>query len=204
MLSALTGLLFHLSTLLRVDAYFGALFPMPVVIAAARHGNKAARRVATVTAMLLFVISGPLRSSNYLFLHGLMAIALGVAWNARCTWWVTVPLSALTRSLGIFASLGLSSLILRENVMQLLVNQMYGLLDQIAANIGATFMPSVGWVWAIALFFILLNSLSYVAVLHAVYAIVLRAVGGVPEDFVNAPERVKKMLGVPPYGPQSR
>ena len=88
--------------------------------------------------------------------------------------------------------------------MQLLVNQMYGLLDQIAANIGATFMPSVGWVWAIALFFILLNSLSYVAVLHAVYAIVLRAVGGVPEDFVNAPERVKKMLGVPPYGPQSR
>ena len=31
MLAALTGLSFHLSTLFRMDAYFGALFPMPVV-----------------------------------------------------------------------------------------------------------------------------------------------------------------------------
>ena len=34
----------------------------------------------------------------------------------------------------------------------------------------------------------------------AVYAVVLRAVGGVDPEYVNAPERVKKVLGVPPYG----
>jgi hypothetical protein len=50
----------------------GALFPMPVVIAAARHSNGAARRVMLTTALLLFIISGPLRSMNYLFLHGAM------------------------------------------------------------------------------------------------------------------------------------
>ena len=58
MLAALTGLIFHLSTLFRVDAWFGALFPMPVVIAAARHGNAAARRVMFTASLLLFVISG--------------------------------------------------------------------------------------------------------------------------------------------------
>ena len=100
MLSALTGLLFHLSTLFRVDAWFGALFPLPVVIAAARHGNAAARRVAVVTTLLLFVLSGPLRAANYVFLHGGMAMCLGALWNARASWWVTVPVSAAARSGG--------------------------------------------------------------------------------------------------------
>ena len=200
MLSALTGLLFHLSTLFRVDAWFGALFPLPVVIAAARHGNAAARRVAVVTTLLLFVLSGPLRAANYVFLHGAMAFSLGALWNKKKSWWVTVPLSAAVRSLGIFASLAFSSLVLRENVMRLLVTQMFGLLDQIAANVGSTAAPTIGGVWFCAVFFVLLNSLSYVAILHAVYAIVLRAVGGIDPEYVNAPEKVKKILGVPPYG----
>ena len=201
MLSALTGLLFHLSTLFRVDAWFGALFPLPVVIAAARHGTNAATRVAIVTTLLLFILSGPLRAANYVFLHGAMAYSLGAMWNAKFSWWVTVPVSALVRSAGIFSSLAFSSLILRENVMKLLVTQMFGLLDQISANVGATFAPSMSSVWACAIFFVLLNSLSYVGILHAVYAIVLRAVGGVDPEYVNAPDRVKKILGVPPYGP---
>ena len=77
MLSALTGLLFHLSTLFRLDAYFGALFPLPIVIAAA-NGPKAASRVAVVTSMLLFLISGPLRAVNYYCLHGAMAYSAGM------------------------------------------------------------------------------------------------------------------------------
>jgi uncharacterized protein YybS (DUF2232 family) len=126
MLAALTGLLFHLSTLFRVDAWFGALFPLPVVIAAARHGNDAAGRVAIVTTLLLFILSGPLRAANYVFLHGAMALSLGSMWNKGRSWWITVPVSALVRSLGIFASLAFSSLVLRENVMKLLVTQMFG------------------------------------------------------------------------------
>ena len=150
--------------------------------------------------MLLFVLSGPLRAANYVFLHGGMAMCLGALWNARASWWVTVPVSAAARSGGIFASLAFSSLVLRENVMKLLVTQMFGLLDQIAANVGSTASPTVGGVWACALFFVALNSVTYVAILHAVYAVVLRAVGGIDPEYVNAPERVKKVLGVPPYG----
>jgi hypothetical protein len=43
-------------------------------------------------------------------------------------------------------------------------------------------------------FFVLINSLSYVVILHAVYTIVLNAV--VRPNYVNAPQKVKKMLGV--------
>ena len=57
------------------------------VIAAARHSNAAARRVMLVASLLLFVISGPLRSMNYLLLHGAMAYCLGALWNKRATWW---------------------------------------------------------------------------------------------------------------------
>ena len=194
MLSALTGLLFHLSTLFRLDAYFGALFPLPIVIACARNGTKAASRVAIVTSMLLFLISGPMRAVHYFCLHGAMAYALSWAWWNRCSWWVSVPLSAAVRSLGIFASLTFTSLVLRENVMQLMVTQMMGLLDQIAANIGMSWMPTLGWVWGMALFFVLLNSLSYVVILHAVFTILLRACVPQGDEFVNAPKKIRKML----------
>jgi len=130
MLSALTSLLFHFANLLRVDAWFGALYPMPVIIAAARHGDRAGRRVMWVSTLLLFVISGVLRSTNYIFLHGAMAYALGFLWNRGKSWWWTIPIASIARCAGIFGSLTFSSLLLRENVMQLLVVQMYGLLDQ--------------------------------------------------------------------------
>ena len=103
---------------------------------AARHSTAAARRTCVTTCLLLFILSGPLRSLNYLFLHGMMGLTLGALWNKGCTWWITIPAAAAVRCAGIFASLAVSSAILRENVMALLVTQMYGLLDQIAANIG--------------------------------------------------------------------
>lgn len=194
MLAAMTGLSFHLSSLFRFDAYFGALFPLPVVIAAARWGTAAAARTTFTATLLLLLISGPLRAVNYLCLHGALAFTLGSLWLSGKGWAVTVPVSALTRTAGIMCSLAVSSLLYRENVMKLLVTQMYSLLDQFCANIGATFAPTMGWVWATALFFILINSFSYTLILHMVYTIVLNAVTG--RNFVNAPAKVCRALGV--------
>ena len=194
MLAAMTGLAFHISSLFRFDAYFGALFPLPVVIACARSGRAAAMRTLVVASLLLLMISGPLRALNYFFLHGVLAYVLSSLWSSGASWWVTVPASALTRTFGILASLSISSLLYRENVMKLLVTQMYSLLDQFAANVGATFAPTIGWVWATALFFILVNSFSYTLILHMVYSIVLNATTG--RNFVNAPLKVCRALGV--------
>lgn len=195
MLAAMTGLSFHISSLFRFDAYFGALFPLPVVIACARWGSAAARRTLVVATLLLLLISGPLRALNYFFLHGVLAYALSALWSSGASWWVTVPASALTRTFGIVCSLSVSSLLYRENVMKLLVTQMYALLDQFAANVGATFAPDITWVWATAMVLILVNSLSYTLILHMVYTIVLNAV--TRRNFANAPAKVCRALGVP-------
>ena len=194
MLAAMTGLTFHVSSLFRFDAYFGALFPLPVVIAAARWGEKAAMRTLVVATLLLALISGPLRALNYFCLHGVLAYTLGSLWVRGSSWWVTIPVSALTRTCGILGSLAVSSLVWRENVLALLVTQMYALIDQFAAGVGATFAPTMGWVWATAMFFILINSFSYTLILHMVYTIVLSAVTG--KNFVNAPPKVCRALGV--------
>jgi len=195
MLAALTGLTFHVSSLFRFDAYFGALFPLPVVIACARWGDGAARRTLLVATLLLLLISGPMRALNYFFLHGALAYVLSALWSSGATWWVTVPVSAITRTIGILCSLTASSLLYRENVMKLLVTQMYSLLDQFAANIGANFAPDMAWVWATAMVLIMINSFSYTLILHMVYTIVLGAV--TRRNFVNAPAKVSRALGVP-------
>ena len=79
--------------------------------------------------------------------------------------------------------------------MKLLVTQMYALLDQFAANVGATFAQDITWVWATAMVLILVNSLSYTLILHMVYTIVLNAV--TRRNFANAPAKVCRALGVP-------
>ena len=42
MLAACTGLAYHLSSAFRLEAYFGAFFPLPVVLSAARWSGAAA------------------------------------------------------------------------------------------------------------------------------------------------------------------
>ena len=55
-------------------------------------------------------------------------------------------------------------------------------------------MPSIQWIWAIAVVFVFFNSFVYVAILHSVYTIVSRIVIPDKPDYVRAPERMKKIL----------
>ena len=43
MFAACTGLAYHLSATLKLESYFGAFFPLPVVLAAARWSTRAVR-----------------------------------------------------------------------------------------------------------------------------------------------------------------
>jgi hypothetical protein len=53
MLAAVGGLVYTLSTLLKLQSYFGYLLPLPVVLAAMRNGPAAGRRTVSATAFLL-------------------------------------------------------------------------------------------------------------------------------------------------------
>ena len=62
MLAAVGGLVYTLSTLLKLQSYFGYLLPLPVVVAAMRNGPAAGRRTMSATAFLLLGARPPLLS----------------------------------------------------------------------------------------------------------------------------------------------
>jgi len=196
MLAAMTGLSFHLSASFRLETYLGSLFPLPNVVASARWGDIAAWRTLLVAFLLLTLLSGPLRASNYACLHGFTGLALGLCWKRKFSWVQSVPISALARTVGVFSSLAVSSLVIRENVLRLMVQQVYALIDQICATLGATFVPNMTAILCVAFVFVILNSLSYTLILHLVYSIAL--VTATPDgNFSNAPLKVRRALGLP-------
>jgi hypothetical protein len=196
MLAAMTGLSFHLSASFRLETYLGSLFPLPIVVASARWGDIAAWRTLLVAFLLLTLLSGPLRASNYACLHGFTGLALGLCWKRKFSWVQSVPISALARTVGVFSSLAVSSLVIRENVLRLMVQQVYALIDQICATLGATFVPNMTAILCVAFVFVILNSLSYTLILHLVYSIAL--VTATPDgNFSNAPLKVRRALGLP-------
>ena len=197
MLAAMSSLFFHLSASFRLETYLGSLFPLPIVIASARWGDVAAWRTLLVAFLLLNLLSGPLRASNYGCLHGFTGLALGLCWKRKLSWVYSVPISAFARTVGVFSSLMISSLMIRENVFRLMVVQVYALIDQICATLGATFVPNLTAILCMAFFFVILNSLSYTLILHLVYSIALTT--ATPDgNFANAPARVRRVLGLPP------
>jgi len=174
MLAAMTGLSFHLSASFRLETYLGSLFPLPIVVASARWGDVAAWRTLLVAFLLLTLLSGPLRASNYACLHGFTGLALGMCWKRKFSWVQSVPISALART----------------------IQQVYALIDQICATLGATFVPNMTAILCVAFVFVILNSLSYTLILHLVYSIAL--VTATPDgNFSNAPLKVRRSLGLP-------
>jgi hypothetical protein len=88
MLSAVSALIYHASATLRLEAYLGAFFPLPIVLATSRWGPAATLktlvraqsvllyfselfwRLQTATCLLLLLLGGPLRAAVFLLMHG--------------------------------------------------------------------------------------------------------------------------------------
>ena len=198
MLAAMTGLSFHLSASFRLETYLGSLFPLPIVVASARWGDVAAWRTLLVAFLLLTLLSGPLRASNYACLHGFTGLALGMCWKRKFSLGAKrAYICARSEPLAsFFFSRDFSLLVIRENVLRLMVQQVYALIDQICATLGATFVPNMTAILCVAFVFVILNSLSYTLILHLVYSIAL--VTATPDgNFSNAPLKVRRSLGLP-------
>jgi hypothetical protein len=175
MLAACTGLAYHLSSAFRLEAYLGAFFPLPTVLAAARWRGvvavKTTARVAFVACMYMQTVGADapkliawrrlrrrcccccwvgrceraliccctVRRVRFLALAvlpacshcslrtscepGSLGLAVGLTWRQRLPWLVTIPCAALVRTAGVFASLLMSSVLMRENVLALIMAQ---------------------------------------------------------------------------------
>lgn len=95
------------------------------------------------TVLLLLLLGGPLRASTFALLHGerlaivvlcsplvspapppgSLGLSIALLWRRKQPWLITLPVSALARSAGVLGSLAVSSLLLRENLVSLVVAQ---------------------------------------------------------------------------------
>ncbi|XP_065851766.1 uncharacterized protein [Euphorbia lathyris] len=90
MLAAVTGLIYFLSNSLSIENYFGCFFSLPIVISSMRWGVAAGRKTMVATAMLLFVLSGPLKALIYLLTHGIVGFTMGSLWRLGADWRLSI------------------------------------------------------------------------------------------------------------------
>eukprot|EP00897_Mesotaenium_endlicherianum_P004213 jgi/Mesen1/381/ME000010S_10841 len=148
MLAAAAGLAFFLSSLLRLDSYFGAFFPLPVVISSIKWGAAAGRKTMVATSLLLFVLSGPLRAVSY-----------------------------LARAVGLLLYVMLTSWLVRQDLFGLVVTNAHSTLSLMLASVGSNIVPSVPFVCTAAVALVLVNCAAYAILLHVIYAVFLNRLG---------------------------
>ncbi|KAJ9140649.1 hypothetical protein P3X46_031268 [Hevea brasiliensis] len=103
MFAAVTGLVYFLSNSLSIENYFGCFFSLPIVISSMRWGVAAGRKTVVATAMLLLVLSGPLKALTYLLTHGILGFTMGSMWRLGADWSLSIFLCTIV----VFAPFGL-------------------------------------------------------------------------------------------------
>ncbi|XP_058114964.1 uncharacterized protein LOC131257980 isoform X2 [Magnolia sinica] len=121
MFAAVAGLVYFLSNSLAIENYFGCFFSLPIVISSMRWGVAAGRKTMVATTMLLLTLSGPVKASTYLLMHGLVGVAMGSLWRLGANWGLSIVLCTFVRALGAMGYVLISSFLIRENILALLL-----------------------------------------------------------------------------------
>ncbi|KAL2649980.1 hypothetical protein R1flu_018108 [Riccia fluitans] len=166
MLAATAGLAYFLSNMFRLEAYLGCFFPLPVVISSMRWGAAAGRKTMIATAMLLLVLSGPLKAASYLLMHGFVGLGMGSLWRWRFNWLLSIGVCTVVRSLGAVGFVLLSSWLLRENLLGLITINAHASFSYILAAAGINIIPSMMAIYIVFSVLVMINSGSFVFLLH--------------------------------------
>ncbi|WIA23483.1 hypothetical protein OEZ85_000228 [Tetradesmus obliquus] len=177
MLSAVSGLAFLLSTLLKLDNSLGYFLPLPIAIAACRSGVSAAWYTMLATAFLLLVLLGPLRAITYVLMHGMLAAALGSMWVWQWPWSISIIAGAVLRMAGQLGYLVLSSLTMNENLFAVMLANVHNLLDRLSAALGSSGSASTLTISCMIFALLLVNGLCYVFLQHVIYHVILGSMG---------------------------
>ncbi|URE31844.1 putative membrane protein (DUF2232) [Musa troglodytarum] len=96
MFAAVAGLAYFLSNSLAIENYFSCFFSLPIVISSMRWGVAAGRKTMVATTMLLLTLSGPVKASTYMLMHGAVGLAIGTLW--RFVQWGLLDMSCYRHS----------------------------------------------------------------------------------------------------------
>ncbi|KAL6654994.1 hypothetical protein ACP70R_005820 [Stipagrostis hirtigluma subsp. patula] len=164
MFAAVAGLAYFLSNSLAIENYFSCFFPLPIVISSLRWGLEAGRKTVVATVLLLFTLSGPVKASTYLLMHGVVGLAMGTVWRLETNWIVSIILCSITRALGACGYVLLSSFLIRENILALITVNIHASLTYILAAAGVNTIPSMDAIYVLfgtlVIFYLTADSLS--------------------------------------------
>ncbi|KAH0452841.1 hypothetical protein IEQ34_017165 [Dendrobium chrysotoxum] len=160
-----------------VANYLGCFFSLPIVISSMRWGLAAGRKTMVATAMLLLILSGPVKASTYLLMHGLVGLAMGSLWRLRVNWNVSLALCTLVRVIGVVGYVLVTSFLIRENILNLITINVHASLTYVLAAIGVNIIPTMDVIYAIFGTLLLLNCGFFVLLLHILYAVFLTKLG---------------------------
>ncbi|XP_077237715.1 uncharacterized protein LOC143879291 isoform X2 [Tasmannia lanceolata] len=177
MFAAVAGLAYFLSNSLAIENYFGCFFSLPIVISSMRWGVSAGRKTMVATAMLLLTLSGPVKASTYLLMHGLVGLAMGSLWRLGANWGLSIVLCTFVRAMGATGFVLITSFLIRENILALITINIHASVSYILAAIGINTIPSMNAIYTIFGSLVMLNSGFFVFLLHILYAVFLTKLG---------------------------
>ncbi|KAI6676951.1 hypothetical protein NL676_037747 [Syzygium grande] len=177
MFAALSGLVYFLSNSLSIENYFGCFFGLPIVISSMRWGIAAGRKTMVATAVLLLVLSGPLKALTYLLMHGLLGLTIGSLWRLGASWGASIFICTLVRALCAMGYVLISSFLIRENILDLITINLHASISFLFTASGINTVPSMNLIYAIFGGVLLLNSIFLVFLLHLLYSVFLARLG---------------------------
>jgi uncharacterized protein YybS (DUF2232 family) len=141
-------------------------FPIPIALVYLRRGKRAAWMAAAVSGLLLSVLMGPIRSLQFVMPFAFMGVLLGVAWNRRAPWIVSISLGALLGTIGVFFRFWFISVLTDEDLWIYVINQVTGILDWIFLKLGILVSPSPFYIQIGAIILVIFNNLLYLFLVH--------------------------------------
>lgn len=177
MFAAVAGLAYFLSNSLGIENYFSCFFPLPIVISSLRWGLEAGRKTMVATVFLLFTLSGPVKASTYLLMHGVVGLIMGTVWRLETNWIVSIIICSITRAIGACGYVLVSSFLIRENILALITVNIHASLTYILAAAGVNTIPSMDAIYVLFGTLLLLNCGFFVFLLHVLYTVFLTKLG---------------------------
>lgn len=144
------------------------------------------------TAMLLLTLSGPVKASTYLLMHGFLGLAMGSLWRLGMNWGVSILFCTLVRILGALGFVLLSSFLIRENILYIITINIHASIMNAFGALGINAVISMGAIYTIFGSILLLNSAFLVLLLHVLYAIFISKLG--MKTSLNLPSWLERNL----------
>jgi uncharacterized protein YybS (DUF2232 family) len=176
-LASTAALLWLINFYFPLGPVFRICFPIPIALVYLRWNLRAAWMAAGVASLLLSILMGPVRSLFFLVPSGLLGVLLGFCWRRGANWGVSIGLGSIVNSIGFFFRVGLTSVLLGEDLWVYATTQVTRLLDWVAVRFNQIYQPELATVQALAVVLVLLQSVLYLFIVHLVAWYILDRLG---------------------------